>query len=512
MITYPKDKEYLNLQQQVQKNKEDIARHYEIDRTLADYGIKIIGFYDTIDDAKDDLGDPYDGPFGNAVGIGISAPYSFYIWTRANNINDTDYWQDVGQLAVVGPQGIQGEQGEQGIPGQPARILTGANQPAVAGTTADIYITTKGQNNLIGDVYKIVDGSWQLQGNIRGPQGLQGEKGWTGMRGEKGEKGDKGDTGDPGGFIKISGFKVSDSELPDPEEIQDLEVAYLVGPGSSSPYHLWIQVGTNYENAVWHDLGVLNLATYTTVNGQFQNVWDADTKLDVQTFTSQDDMAYIKTANGQFDMRNVSSASDPYHIVSRGTYGEIYVPEWPEFPNEATSKTYVDGLIVDSPTITTSWEGPDLSLNLSADIVAEIGRSLKMPVEAPSVNSLVRITTDGQQQLISQGQFVLSSANAYSTKNSASTTIPMKPGYRYTFYPNGSGSLAISYMAVGSTSVQSTANLYRVELACISSTYAILTIGSTQYTASIPVSKLSQIAGAHFITFEAFSQGTITIA
>ena len=169
MITYPKDKEYLNLQQQVQKNKEDIARHYEIDRTLADYGIKIIGFYDTIDDAKDDLGDPYDGPFGNAVGIGISAPYSFYIWTRANNINDTDYWQDVGQLAVVGPQGIQGEQGEQGIPGQPARILTGANQPAVAGTTADIYITTKGQNNLIGDVYKIVDGSWQLQGNIRGP-------------------------------------------------------------------------------------------------------------------------------------------------------------------------------------------------------------------------------------------------------------------------------------------------------------------------------------------------------
>lgn len=65
------DKDYLlNIQQQVEKNKRDIATHYEIDRTLADYGIRIIGFYETIEQAEADLGKPYDGPYGNAVGIG----------------------------------------------------------------------------------------------------------------------------------------------------------------------------------------------------------------------------------------------------------------------------------------------------------------------------------------------------------------------------------------------------------------------------------------------------------
>ena len=34
--------EYRNLVEQVRKNQEDIARHYEIDRVLADWGIKVI--------------------------------------------------------------------------------------------------------------------------------------------------------------------------------------------------------------------------------------------------------------------------------------------------------------------------------------------------------------------------------------------------------------------------------------------------------------------------------------
>lgn len=268
------NKDYLlNIQQQVEKNKRDIATHYEIDRTLADYGIRIIGFYDTIRDAIDDLGNPYDGPYGNAVGIGEQAPYVFYIWTRANNVSPVDYWQAVGELAVRGPQGPQGLQGEPGPAGEDAKIFTGRGVPTIAVADYSIYINA--QN---GDVYKPGDGVWNLTGNIRGPQGLQGPDGPKGERGPKGFTGDRGPQGDPGGFIKISGFKVSEEDLPDPVEIQDLEVAYLVG--ADEPYDLWIQVGTTYEDARWHNLGVLNLATYITVNGEFQAVWDADTKLD----------------------------------------------------------------------------------------------------------------------------------------------------------------------------------------------------------------------------------------
>lgn len=195
-----------NLQEQVLKNKQDIETHYEIDRTLADYGIKIIGFYTTIENAKEDLGDPYDGPYGNAVGIGSSAPYTFYIWTRANNLSPDDYWQDVGELAVVGPQGPQGEPGEQGEPGQPARILTGNNIPTISGRENDIYMCVGGDANLIGNIYKIVGGVWTLQGNIRGPQGVNGARGLTGATGERGPVGPQGPQGDPGGFIKISGI------------------------------------------------------------------------------------------------------------------------------------------------------------------------------------------------------------------------------------------------------------------------------------------------------------------
>jgi hypothetical protein len=34
---------FRNLEEQVQKNKEDIAKHYAVDRVLADFGIKVIG-------------------------------------------------------------------------------------------------------------------------------------------------------------------------------------------------------------------------------------------------------------------------------------------------------------------------------------------------------------------------------------------------------------------------------------------------------------------------------------
>lgn len=261
-------------------------------------------------------------------------------------------------------------------------------------------------------------------------------------------------------------------------------------------------------------MGPLNTATYVSVGGQYQGIWDADTKLDKITTPAIDGGYKVYAVDDIGDQATIdfTGSVESHAGVMRGGYGEIYVPEWPEFPNEATSKMYVDGLIVDSPTIKTMWEGPDLSLNLSADIVAEIDRSLKMPVEAPSANSFVRITTDGQQQLVPQSNYVLASSQAYTTRTTNVTAVPMKAGYKYTFYPNATGSLAITFTPQGSTSTQTTANVYKAELMCISTNYAILTISTISSQGSMPISRITQLSGSQFITFESFNNHTIPIS
>ena len=510
-----------NLQEQVDFLTDRVIAHYEVDRTLADYGIKIIGFYDTIDDAKDDLGDPYDGPYGNAVGIGISAPYSFYIWTRANNLSDVDYWQNVGELAVVGPQGEDGKQGDPGEPGQPAHILVGNGFPAVAGKENDIYITTGGDQNLIGNVYKIVDGQWVQRGNIRGVEGAPGKNGSPGpaltfdmlTSAQKEQlKGDKGETGDPGGFIKISGILTDLGELPNPTVLKDLEVAFL--HGTQAPYDLWMQVGPNYEQAIWTNMGPLNTATYVSVGGQYQGIWDADTKLDKITTPAIDGGYKVYAVDDIGDQATIdfTGSVESHAGVMRGGYGEIYVPEWPEFPNEATSKMYVDGLIVDSPTIKTMWEGPDLSLNLSADIVADIGRSVKLPIEAPDSIQLLGVKPDGTQGLYSYASFATTSQFIYSTKTTTTTSIPMKTGYKYTFYAYGSSQLTLTYTIPGQTASTSASSIQRAELMVLGTNQAMLTLYSASFTASIPVSKLASVAGGQFITLEVVKQGSIQLA
>jgi hypothetical protein len=55
-------------------------------------------------------------------------------------------------------------------------------------------------------------------------------------------------------------------------------VAYLVG--TQEPYRLYIQIGDTPETAMWEDVGPINTATLVYVNGEAQNIWDADTKVD----------------------------------------------------------------------------------------------------------------------------------------------------------------------------------------------------------------------------------------
>ena len=338
-----------NLQEQVQKNKEDIAKHYNIDRVLANFGIKVIGQVAT----EAELPLLFDGDYGDAYAVGTSEPYSFYIWTRAdvNSGHPEDYWFNIGGLAIVGPQGPQGIQGPVGPSGRSLHFRNGTVPPSKLSTDGpgDLYLNTSK-----GNLYKFTD-EWILIGNIIGPQGPQGEQGIQGLTGPVGPQGPKGPKGDVSGFINIYGILDNANQLPTPASLKDLSVAYLIG--TSAPYDLYVQIGSTSTTAVWNNVGPFNAATLVFENGEAQNTWNADTKLDKVTTITHTPQAYCKMQDGQQMLISVdySNTANNNFIARRDYYGAVYVPDtsigntFYNFPagQEAVNRNYVDNSLPD---------------------------------------------------------------------------------------------------------------------------------------------------------------------
>ena len=160
--------------EQVEQNKRDIQKHYDADRVLEDYGIKIIGSVNTAEELPDPL--TYDGAFGDAYTVGTSAPYEFYIFTRPLQGETDNRWFNLGQLAIEGPEGPEGPMGPQGETGVSTRWYTGYGAPYGSGyTDGDMYLDTYAWN-----VYIYEDQAFKPIGNIKGsvgPQGPQGPRG-----------------------------------------------------------------------------------------------------------------------------------------------------------------------------------------------------------------------------------------------------------------------------------------------------------------------------------------------
>lgn len=258
------DKEYRNLEEQVLKNKEDIANHYNMDRVLADFGIRVVGTLTSVDQ----LPEHYDGNYGDAYAVGTFAPYDFYIWTRAdiNSGHPDDYWLYIGALAIAGPRGPAGENGKQGEKGERGSIwITAQSAP----TDAFKYkIGDQWLNATNGNVYTIqstVDGNnvWRFVTSIKGPQGLPGIKGDKGDTGETGPQGERGPQGIGAAIVQIVGTITNVEQLPDPESVLT-NYAYLQDVNGS--WHLWVIVGLpgSYQ---WVDTGNMAVGSLVTDNG-----------------------------------------------------------------------------------------------------------------------------------------------------------------------------------------------------------------------------------------------------
>ncbi len=305
MITIDNVK-YRNLEEQVQKNKEDIAAHYNMDRVLADFGIRVIGRVDTPEDLPDP--DTYAGDYGDAYAVGViedgeaEPPFTFYVWTRP----DPDagypnaYWFNIGELAIIGPQGVPGSQGPAGPQGTRGSLwYYGTAVPANASqyNEGDLYL----RNN--GDIYQITKNgtakSWTKRTNIMGAEGPQGEQGETGPAGAQGLSGPQGPKGDTGALCRIVGSITSVSQLPTPTESIRYD-GYTQTIGEDT--HLWIITGDT--NLQWMDIGVVGGAgggggTNVVINGVVQDEWDAS-KVLTNPLTSSTGFLYQSSSSGTY--------------------------------------------------------------------------------------------------------------------------------------------------------------------------------------------------------------------
>lgn len=289
-----------NLQEQVQKNKEDIANHYAIDRALSNLGIKIVGQVNLQRDLPDPLtypgeyGDTYAVGFKSDVAAGLSS-YDYYVFTRPDlNAGITEnQWLNVGKISIVGPIGPAGPQGREGKEGKSSKWYSGSTIPTVSSdlNDGDMYLQTN------GNVYRFNKTEqsqlWTNVANIKGPQGAQGNRGLQGNIGPKGDKGDRGPKGDPAALINIYGVLANKNQLPTPSVLNNLNAAFLIG--SAAPYSLYMQVGANPQVAIWQNVGVLNGVSVVTTDGVLQASWDTNTK--VNKYTASVPSVYIEEPN-----------------------------------------------------------------------------------------------------------------------------------------------------------------------------------------------------------------------
>ena len=333
MNTYEKR----NIAEQVEKNKQDILKHFQRDEVLADFGIRIIGQLATKEELPESAAE-----YGDAYAVGTQSPFNYFIWTRANNLSPVDYWFEFGEIAIAGPQGPRGERGPQGATGQSTTWISTYTLNHLDLEEQDIPLDTMVLEYSTGNVYQvlIVNGIktfYQLI-NIKGPKGDTGPKGAQGPAGPEGPQGPQGPAGDVGGFINVGGIVGSEYELPDPEQVQNLTVAFLVG--ASEPYNLYIQVGSSSAEAEWMDMGPLNVATYVSVNGTYQNVWNADTKVD-KVSTQGYNRVYGISPNGTQKIYSMTMDLPQNGYIPMYNGGNL-VSDEPTQNKHVATKQYVD--------------------------------------------------------------------------------------------------------------------------------------------------------------------------
>lgn len=270
---------YLNLEKQVQKNKEDIEYIINEEGALNQFGLRVVGQVETVSDmptVNDYKTNNPNWDYGDAFIAGASQEdasivdvtnATLLVLTRANTVYPVDFWMNLGEFPKPGPQGIQGIQGEQGIQGiKGLDVLAGPGAQPSGQPVGTTYI-----NSVTGNVYRYTNNGWEQIGNIKGVQGPVGPQGPVGARGPIGQTGATGPQGERGIGVNILGTLTSTSQLPSPTSVAK-DSAYIIPVDGIN--HLYVIEGT--DNLVWTDFGTAGI-------GEKGNKGDAGIGIDTMT-------------------------------------------------------------------------------------------------------------------------------------------------------------------------------------------------------------------------------------
>ena len=336
------DKIYRNLEEQVLQNKEDIARHWNVDRVLADFGIKVYGRKEDPTLLPEDEGENY----GAGYLVGIEAPYDVYVWTRPDPDagQPTAYWLNIGKISIVGPQGPAG------------KSITNAGLTA----TDSLWL-------------EFSDGSVKkVSGSLRGPQGIPGTPGVTptitvspisgGNRVvitsgssvqsfviKDGQDGQSivGPQGKPGSF-DIKGTLNTSSLLPSAASANPGD-AYLVLNGDRYDLYVLLSPTDDPASYSWQNTGSLGAGTTVLVNNSPVAEFNADSKVSKLINDSlYQYLIYAQTggSSGVTTGLTASANDTSAQVVLRSYSGGIELPQDPPiFDWMAVNKAYVDSKI-----------------------------------------------------------------------------------------------------------------------------------------------------------------------
>lgn len=251
---------YRNIQEQVEKNKRDIAAWSNIQFTLNSFGITVLGRVDAEADIPEGT-----YSYGDAYLVGEEEPYDIYIYTRDGEDGE---FINMGPLSIVGPQGAKGDQGDAGT------ITVGSVTTGAAGTRAQVTNSGTAQKAVLNFVIPKGDkGDTGAQGN-QGPQGIQGVQGVQGVQGPQ---------GDPGQSFMIIATITNTSQLPDPTETPRNH-AYVYKDGDQLTPDLIYFITGEVGSEVWSYASFAQTGTTVSVNGNPVSIFNADTKQNVLTF------------------------------------------------------------------------------------------------------------------------------------------------------------------------------------------------------------------------------------
>lgn len=244
------NKEFRNLEEQVEKNAQDIQDFKDGNQTIAEFGITVVGILATAAEL------PAQGEnFGDAYLIGTQTPYDMRVWTL-DVAHNTAKWVDLGAFPLQGPKGDKGDIGSiiRADSGEPLNNPTSLYDfyiDTISGYWYVPYLNETGYGWLKAFTLKGKKGD-------RGEQGKQGAQGFTGPQGKTGPIGPIGPTGpkgDVGPAFNVQGTLASSSNLPTPTAaMQDKGYAYII-PDAQGTKHIWVIQGSEGGPFSWVDVG-----------------------------------------------------------------------------------------------------------------------------------------------------------------------------------------------------------------------------------------------------------------